>query len=645
MAREFIYFVLCVCFCAQNVFCQFGFFPNERHQQQPFFQQFPNPRRISQQISSLLHLQRENPSSNPEYIYPFTNRPISNQYDDAYRRRPNRVRFPNQNTEIPQDYVNLDNDRVTENYLNNQGNPNFIQTNGESQAENPVRDNNNNANSNGLSFEDFITGMNSNKPSFGDSLSNNVKDMNNESNGADSNVNTDLNTEKPETDRTPEPAIISSELPIPTAAAYDANTNAPFNEENVKPDSVLGGINESSFGDRAGEISSTPRAILTPVPPSQSRDNVGFSAFRERCTTVEGGSGSCISIKACEPFVKLLQTPKNSRVVDILRRSQCGFENDIPKVCCPLPGIPNTPPTAPPTTAPPPPVTSTEAASGKSAMTSDVAAITALPEPPVCGVSNASFSRVVNGIPAKLGDFPWMALLGYRSRGATSWKCGGSLITSHHVLTAAHCIHNRENELYVVRLGELDLAREDDGATPVDVLIKSLIKHELYDPQAFTDDIGILVLEKDVSFSSLIRPICIPQDEKLRSQTYEKYNPLIAGWGDVAYRGPKASHLQVAQLPVVTNAACASAYSMYKQQVIDARVLCAGHKDGRMDACQGDSGGPLMQPIWNPQTYTTFFFQIGVVSYGKKCAEPGFPGVYSRVTHFVPWIQQNVIGS
>ncbi|XP_045503925.1 venom protease-like isoform X2 [Colias croceus] len=380
-----------------------------------------------------------------------------------------------------------------------------------------------------------------------------------------------------------------------------------------------------------------------------------FCQFGERCTTVEGGSGSCISIKACEPFVKLLQTPKNSRVVDILRRSQCGFENDIPKVCCPLPGIPNTPPTAPPTAPPttaptapptaPPPVTSSETAAGKSAMTSDVAAITALPEPPVCGVSNASFSRVVNGIPAKLGDFPWMALLGYRSRGSTSWKCGGSLITSHHVLTAAHCIHNRENDLYVVRLGELDLAREDDGATPVDVLIKSLIKHELYNPQAFTDDIGILVLEKDVPFSSLIRPICIPQDEKLRAQTYEKYNPLIAGWGDVAYRGPKASHLQVAQLPVVTNTACATAYSMYKQQVIDARVLCAGHKDGRMDACQGDSGGPLMQPIWNPQTYTTFFFQIGVVSYGKKCAEPGFPGVYTRVTHFVPWIQQNVIGS
>lgn len=45
------------------------------------------------------------------------------------------------------------------------------------------------------------------------------------------------------------------------------------------------------------------------------------------------------------------------------------------------------------------------------------------------------------------GDFPWMALLGYKNRQGTGWNCGGSLISAKHVLTAAHCIHGHEQSL------------------------------------------------------------------------------------------------------------------------------------------------------------------------------------------------------
>ncbi|XP_050679526.1 venom protease-like isoform X2 [Leptidea sinapis] len=369
--------------------------------------------------------------------------------------------------------------------------------------------------------------------------------------------------------------------------------------------------------------------------------------FEETCKTVDGKDGTCVAIKGCEPFVKLLQQGVTSNVVRMLRQSACGFEGNDPKVCCPLPGIPEVPPTQAPITPEPTPAPAPEEpedpkAAGKTAVDSDY--LPALPVAPECGVSNASLSRVVGGIDAKLGDFPWMALLGYQSRGSTRWLCGGSLISHHHVLTAAHCIHNHETDLYVVRVGELDLAREDDGATPVDVLIKTKIKHENYDPMSFTNDIGLLVLQKDISFTELIQPICIPLEPELRTRSFENYNPLIAGWGDTEFRGPSASHLQVLQLPVVTNDECKQAYVKYQKQVIDERVLCAGFKKGGKDACQGDSGGPLMQPVWNPKTYKTYFFQIGVVSFGRKCAEAGFPGVYTRVTHFIPWLQQQLLG-
>lgn len=58
-----------------------------------------------------------------------------------------------------------------------------------------------------------------------------------------------------------------------------------------------------------------------------------------------------------------------------------------------------------------------------------------------CGVSNVTHNRVVGGVPAKKGAFPWMALLGYTDdSGQVDFKCGGSLITTQHILTAAHCI-------------------------------------------------------------------------------------------------------------------------------------------------------------------------------------------------------------
>ncbi|CAH2054021.1 unnamed protein product, partial [Iphiclides podalirius] len=626
--------LLCASLCVQFALCQFGFFPQREDRRfnalgtvENFLQ---NPTRTLQAFLNFRpnrgNQNRPGIINGPYYQDQYGNYPNNFNPNEYYY---NSINYPNR------EYNNGKNvvfePTVTNNPFEYDVNPNKV-TDNSNQGFTTGRSNEFTINiveeaddkpDNGQNFGDDINGVPNPPPA----------EFNNE-NGES--VNDDNNSNAPSgfEDNNGIPSV-------PPSGFEDRNDGIP----NVPPPGVdVDGIPSSQT---VSETSQTTLPPLTPVPATASKNNFNFGTqglFLESCETVDGGSGSCIVVNQCEPYLKLLQQSQtNPSVVQILRKAHCGFDGSNPKVCCPRPGIPTIPPTEVATEAP---ETTTEPPRPSAKSLTDGDYVDSLPEPPQCGVSNASFTRVVGGVDAKLGDFPWVALLGYQGRRkqGTRWLCGGSLVSSKHVLTAAHCIHGHEDDLYLVRVGELDLARDDDGATPVDVLIKRKIKHEEYSPKAFTNDIGILVLEREISFTALIRPICIPVDSELRARSYVDYNPIIAGWGDTEFRGPAATHLQALQLPVVTNEQCAQAYTQYKAQTIDERVLCAGYKNGGKDACQGDSGGPLMQPIWNSKKFTTHFYQIGVVSYGKRCAEAGFPGVYTRVTHFVPWLQEKMLG-
>ncbi|XP_077294236.1 venom protease isoform X2 [Arctopsyche grandis] len=343
----------------------------------------------------------------------------------------------------------------------------------------------------------------------------------------------------------------------------------------------------------------------------------------DRCNTPDGRVGVCYNIRRCESLLNMLKNLRSSTgALSYLRESVCGYDGADPIVCCPDPFEQQV------TTAPVKPTYSLPTLDDN------------------CGINNGSFAkRVIGGVPAALGAWPWIGALGYRSQrnpGTTLWQCGGTLITRRHVLTAAHCIHGHENDLYLVRLGELDLESDTDGATPIDVPIEMQLKHQEYNSNQYSNDIGVLKLSYDVPLTPLIWPICLPTSPELRANSFERNMPFIAGWGALSFQGPTASRLQELQIPVVTNDECKQAYTRFKSQVIDQRVLCAGYAKGGKDACQGDSGGPLMWPSFPPERDNIYFYLIGVVSYGYKCAEAGYPGVYTRVTEFIPWIESQL---
>lgn len=337
----------------------------------------------------------------------------------------------------------------------------------------------------------------------------------------------------------------------------------------------------------------------------------------DTCLTPQQKAGSCIKIRNCQFLLNILRT-EGEAAGDFLRKSVCRYEGKDPIVCCPT--------------------NVNENGNNENGNSGIYKESQQFLYPPQCGFSNVSYSRVVGGIPAEVGDWPWIAALGYdtkRSMQSIKWLCGGSLVSSKHVITAGHCVYNRP-DLILVRLGDLDLFSNTDNVNPLDIFIEKSNLHPEYSATTYTNDIAVLKLKEAISFSPLIHPICLPLQDNIRKRDFTRTFPFIAGWGSIYFNGPSSSHLQELQIPIVDTFQCQKAFKQFKTAVIDERIICAGYARGGKDACQGDSGGPLMFP------QSTTFYLIGIVSFGFRCAEPGFPGVYTRITSFLDFIQSNM---
>lgn len=170
---------------------------------------------------------------------------------------------------------------------------------------------------------------------------------------------------------------------------------------------------------------------------------------------------------------------------------------------------------------------------------------------------------------------------------------------------------------------------EGDTSAQIRTLTRMLPHpHYFEEPGPATNDIGLLYWEKPLVFGATVQPIALPPQSYL-PVPYEQYCN-VTGWGQMLEGDdfPMSDHLMAVTKPIISNEECDKAY----KGVITDEMLCAGVPEGGLDACQGDSGGPL----------AVGGVQLGIVSFGKGCARPGFPGVYARVAFYSDWIKENM---
>lgn len=239
-----------------------------------------------------------------------------------------------------------------------------------------------------------------------------------------------------------------------------------------------------------------------------------------------------------------------------------------------------------------------------------------------CGMSTRT--RIIGGFISKPHEWTWVVALLRKNR----FFCGGVLINTRYVLTAAHCTLGVKPRDLKIRLGEYNVLESREYMQ--DIAVKEIKRHAQFITLTFQHDIALLKLKKPVEFSRYVSSICLPQ----ANQTYSDVNATVVGWGAVSFGGAESSVLREVALPVWRNADCDRTYLL---EDINDSFLCAGSPEPNQDACQGDSGGPLMALNDNGR-----WEAIGIVSWGRRCGDPNFPGVYTRVSTYLDWIQMNV---
>ncbi|EEO02339.1 S1 family peptidase [Vibrio cholerae] len=245
------------------------------------------------------------------------------------------------------------------------------------------------------------------------------------------------------------------------------------------------------------------------------------------------------------------------------------------------------------------------------------------------GTESGVSSRIIGGEQAPVGAWPYMVALTTRDK-SMAW-CGGSLLSERYVLTAAHCVDKKDPSTMDVIVGAYDM---DNISAAERIRVKQIYVHHNYAYASGGNDIAVLELESTPAlnqFTSIATPVDF---DELR----ENYLLTVIGFGArKEVNGDKSDYptkLHQVDVPFMPIAACRTKGGSYATQ--GDNVFCAGVAG--KDSCAGDSGGPIFFRTNRGLT------QMGVVSWGAGCGQPDKPGVYTKLSAFNNWINDQRLG-
>uniref|UniRef100_A0A3Q1AH37 Plasminogen activator n=1 Tax=Amphiprion ocellaris TaxID=80972 RepID=A0A3Q1AH37_AMPOC len=245
--------------------------------------------------------------------------------------------------------------------------------------------------------------------------------------------------------------------------------------------------------------------------------------------------------------------------------------------------------------------------------------------------------RMFGGRESDITEQPWQAVINvYQARHKKHFiRCGGVLIDSCWILSAAHCFtdSDKAKDMEVI-LGRT--FRKQNSSSEQIFKVEKFWIHEKFDNETFDNDIAILKLQTDIGICAVnspeVLPACLP-DRGLVLPDWTECE--ISGYGKEAeFAAEYSNRVKRGHVRLWPKERCIP--DVLSGRTVTSNMLCAGDTRGLDDACKGDSGGPLV--CRNNDRMTL----MGVISWGDGCGQKDKPGVYTRVTHYVDWINRKI---
>ncbi|XP_071057276.1 uncharacterized protein [Onthophagus taurus] len=237
--------------------------------------------------------------------------------------------------------------------------------------------------------------------------------------------------------------------------------------------------------------------------------------------------------------------------------------------------------------------------------------------------------RVVKGLVAEKGMYPWQASVRVKGQSSQEHWCGAVIVSEKFVLTAGHCLNGYQKGGFVIVAGDYD-RNENEGTEQVVNIEEFYVHNEFRKGTKMNNDLALIKLKGDgFRFDDHIRAICLPpihlQEEGL--------NCSISGFGSVkSGRAVASRELRAGFIPIQSREVCKMPH-IYGEALTEG-MICAGNLGGGVDACDGDSGGPLA--CLNDGVFTL----VGLTSWGQHCGHANKPGVYVKISHYRNWLDE-----
>ncbi|XP_011685795.1 PREDICTED: chymotrypsin-1-like [Wasmannia auropunctata] len=235
----------------------------------------------------------------------------------------------------------------------------------------------------------------------------------------------------------------------------------------------------------------------------------------------------------------------------------------------------------------------------------------------VYATAGAPSPYIIGGDKVTIGKLPYQVSL----RLNNSHICGGSIIDSLNILTAAYCVVGLQCSL--------DKLKVHVGTNFLNVSgfvydVSSITVHQNYDDYLLINDIALIHLKNPIRFNKLVKSINLPS---YVGDPEDQYCTL-SGWGATGFHSPSnmSNNLQEITGKVYSQKKCAEEH----WHLMDSHI-CILLSKYNAETCYGDYGGPL---VLNGT-------QIGIISFKSPCGGDN-PNIYTRVRSFTSWIYTNL---